>query len=119
MVTSLLAILEINSRTREIGLYRSLGAKSTYVRSLFFAEQGFIGLFSGVLGIGLAYAIIPIMNLFIEHAVTAAVISNFAVLHWWVAIVVALVSVLIAIVSTFFPALLATKAKPSKALRAI
>lgn len=119
LVTSLLAILEINSRTREIGLYRSLGAKSTYVRAVFFAEQGFIGLFSGVLGIGLAYAIIPIMNLFIEHAVTAAVISNFAVLHWWVAIVVAIVSVLIAIASTFFPALLATRAKPSKALRAI
>ena len=119
LVTSLLAILEINSRTREIGLYRSLGAKSSYVRSVFFVEQGFIGLFSGVLGIGLAYALIPIINLFIKNAVTAAVISNFAVLHWYVAIIVAIVSVLIGVASTVFPAIFATRTKPSKALRSI
>ena len=119
LVTSLLAILEINSRTREIGLYRSLGAKSSYVRSVFFVEQGFIGLFSGVLGIGLAYALIPIINLFIQNAVTAAVIANFAVLHWYTAIIVAIVSVLIGVASTVFPAIFATRAKPSKALRSI
>ena len=119
LVTSLLAILEINSRTREIGLYRSLGAKSSYVRSVFFVEQGIIGLISGVLGIGLAYALIPIINLFIKNAVTAAVISNFAVLHWWAALIVAIISVIIGVLSTIFPAIFATRTKPSKALRSI
>ena len=119
MVTSLLAILEINSRTREIGLYRSLGAKSSYVRSIFFVEQGFIGLISGIMGIGITYAILPLINYFIEHAVTATVISHFAVLHWYVAIIVAIVAILIGVLSTIVPAYLATKAKPSKALRSI
>ena len=53
------------------------------------------------------------------YAVTAAVISNFAVLHWYVAIIVAIVSVLIGVASTVFPAIFATRAKPSKALRSI
>ena len=119
LVTSLLAILEINSRTREVGLFRSLGAKSRYVRSVFFVEQGLIGMFSGVVGIGIAYALLPLINYFIEHAVTAALITNFAVLHWYVAIIVAVVSILIGVLSTVVPAHLATKAKPSKALRSI
>ena len=119
LVTSLLSILEINSRTREIGLYRSLGANSGFVRSLFIIEQGFIGLFCGVLGIGLAYGVIPIINLILEKSITAAVISNFALLQWWMAIIVAVISVSIGVLSTLVPAIIATKKNPSKALREI
>ena len=120
LVTSLLAILEINSRTREIGLYRSLGATSSYVRTLFMAEQGLLGLFSGALGTGITFGFIPLMNYFIEHSVkSSAIISNFIHLEWWMGIVVALVSIFIGILSALAPAIIATKKKPSQALRGI
>lgn len=119
LVTSLLSILEINSRTREIGLYRSLGANSHFVRSLFVVEQGLIGLFCGVLGIALSYGLIPIINLILEKSITAAVISNFAVLQWWMALIVAVIAITIGVLSTLGPAIIATKKNPSKALREI
>ena len=119
LVTSLIAILEINSRTTEIGLYRSLGANKMYVRALFMTEQGMVGLFSGMLGIGLSYALIPLVNLFIKNSITAAVISNFISLAWWAAIIVAIVSVFVGVFSALGPAIIATNKKPSLSMRNI
>ena len=119
LVTSLIAILEIYSRTTEIGLYRSLGASKSYVRSLFMVEQGMTGLFSGVLGIGLTYALIPALNKFIEKSISAAVISNFIVLQWYNAIIVAIVALIVGVLSALGPAIIATKKKPSLSMRNI
>ncbi len=119
LVTSLIAILEIYSRTTEIGLYRSLGASKSYVRSLFMVEQGMTGLFSGVVGIGLTYALIPALNKFIEKSISAAVISNFIVLQWYNAIIVAIIALIVGVLSALGPAIIATKKKPSLSMRNI
>ena len=117
LVTSLTAILEINSRSREIGIYRSLGGKSSYVRLLFISEEGIVGLGAGILGVGVTYAALPLVNLFMRKAIDATIISNFATLPAIAAIIIALSALIISLLSTFVPSILATKTKPSKALR--
>ena len=117
LVTCLLAILEVKGRTREIGLYRSLGSTRRYVRSLFITEQGMLGLFSGVVGMILAFCLIPAINKFIEKSVTVALISHFAYLTWWVALIIPIASILIAIASAIVPVMLSSNKKPSDALR--
>ena len=117
LVTCLLAILEVKGRTREIGLYRSLGSTRRYVRSLFITEQGMLGLFSGVVGMVLAFCLIPAINKFIEKSVTVALISNFAYLTWWVALLIPIASIIIAIVSAIVPVILSSNKRPSDALR--
>lgn len=117
LVTCLLAILEVKGRTREIGLYRSLGSTRRYVRCLFMTEQGMLGLFSGVVGMVLAFCLIPVINKFIEKSVTVALISHFAYLTWWVALLIPIASIIIAIISAIVPVILSSNKKPSDALR--
>lgn len=117
LVTSLLAVLEIKGRVREIGLYRSLGSTRGYVRTLFLVEQGIVGLAAGFLGIGLALALIPLINKFIESAVAVAVISNFAYLTWWIAIIIPIIALIISILSCIIPAIKTTRQNPSTALK--
>ncbi len=117
LVTCLLSILEVKGRTREIGLYRSLGATRQFVRSLFITEQGMLGLVAGLAGMTLAFAFIPLINKFIEKSVTVALISNFAFLTWWVAILIPIAAIGIAIVSAVVPVIISSNKKPSEALR--
>ncbi len=119
LVTSLLTILEVNGRKKEIGLYRSLGAKGTFVRSIFLTEQGIVGFISGLLGVSIAFAAVPLINKYIESAVSVAVVSNFAVLHWWAALIIPVVALAISLMSAFFPAVIATKKAPSQTIREI
>lgn len=119
LVTSLIAILEIYSRTTEIGLYRSLGSNKCFVRALFMTEQGMTGCISGILGVGLSYALIPAVNLFIERSISAAVISNFIVLPWYIAVIVGVISIVVGILSAVGPAIIATNKKPSLSMKNI
>ncbi len=117
MVTALTAILEINSRQREIGIYRSLGGKSSYVRCLFIGEEGIVGLFAAVVGIAISYIALPFINLFMQRSIDATIISSFATLPAPIAFIIAGAALLVTLLSTFVPAMLATKTRPSKALR--
>ena len=67
----MISIITSNSvveRTREIGILRSLGARKRDISRVFDAETSLIGLFSGVLGIAIAYALVPLINLIIGNA---------------------------------------------------
>lgn len=51
--TMIMAVLE---RTREIGIMKAVGAAPNDIRLLFLAEAGVVGLFGGLLGLGLGLA---------------------------------------------------------------
>ena len=119
LVTSLLSILEINSRKKEIGLYRSIGASKSMVKKLFIYEEGMMGVLSGVVGIILTCISIPIFNLFIKNAIKAAVISNFLALRWWMIIFIPIIFIFISIISALIPAIIASNKNPSETLREI
>lgn len=74
----MIAIITGNSvveRTREIGILRSLGARKKDISRVFDAETAIIGLFSGVLGIAIAYALVPLVNLLLSNSVGMALLA--------------------------------------------
>ncbi len=94
-------------RTREIGIYKSLGASDRDVLSLFLVESALIGLIGGVLGLLLALFFL-------------AIGSQFGVPVWlgWQLFIFAIgFSVLIGVLSGVFPARRAAKLDPVEALR--
>ena len=74
----MIAIITGNSvveRTREIGILRSLGARKKDISRVFDAETAIIGLFSGVLGIAIAYALVPLVNLLLANSVGMSLLA--------------------------------------------
>lgn len=74
----MIAIITGNSvveRTREIGILRSLGARKRDISRVFDAETAIIGFFSGALGIAIAYALIPLINLLLKDSVGMALLA--------------------------------------------
>lgn len=65
-------------RTREIGILRSLGARKKDISRVFNAETAILGIYSGVLGIGIAYALVPFVNFLIGNGtgVTGLLVLN-------------------------------------------
>src|SRR6056297_2510681 len=55
--TSNTMITSVLERTKEIGILKSIGAKNSEIFSIFLFESSLIGLFGGVIGIGLGYAL--------------------------------------------------------------
>ena len=74
----MIAIITGNSvveRTREIGILRSLGARKRDISRVFDAETAIIGFFSGALGIAIAYALIPLINLLLVNSVGMSLLA--------------------------------------------
>ena len=55
-------MVSVTERTREIGVMKVLGCKLWYIRSMFLAESGAIGLLGGVVGVAISLAISAVLN---------------------------------------------------------
>jgi len=115
MVTSVL------ERTREIGLWKSIGATDGQVRMIFTIEAALIGLFGGLVGLGLAVA-----ATFPGEVIAAEIIreeASFPVagpifrLPLWLMVTGPLVAVMVAVVAALYPAWRASRVDPVRALR--
>ncbi|WP_294731536.1 ABC transporter permease [uncultured Faecalibaculum sp.] len=102
-------IMSITERTREIGIMKALGCRSRDIRMLFLAESGLIGLAGGMAGILLSFAISLGMN----HVAG----MELSVIPWWLVLLGLGFSLLIGLVSGFFPAARAVKIPAVEALR--
>jgi len=56
--------MSIYERTREIGIIKVIGARLKDIRRLFMLEAGWIGVFGGILGVGLSYLLSFLLNKF-------------------------------------------------------
>ncbi len=73
------ALLE---RTREIGIFRFLGASSAYIFNLLFLESLIIAISGTTVGIAMAYG----MKWFMNHAlagILAGILTQVTVYEWW------------------------------------
>ncbi len=89
----MISIITSNSvveRTREIGILRSLGARKRDISRVFDAETAIIGAFSGVMGIVIAYALVPLINLIIGNASGIYNLLQFSPIHAALLIVLSL-----------------------------
>ena len=111
-VITLISVLE---RTKEIGILRAMGASKYNVSSIFSAETFIIGALSGVLGVGVTLALLPLVNSII-HKLTENYDVN-AILPKEAGIALILISIFLTIIAGFIPSKKAAKQDPVIALR--
>ena len=104
----------VNERKREIGIFRAIGFRKSHVIKIVFSEAFIVGLIGGgagyLLGIGISTTLGPILT-----GIKGRGISMDPVL----AVGVVFLSVTMAILSSIYPAIHASKMDPTSALRSL
>lgn len=101
-------LVSVTERTKEIGIRKSLGAKSNTIAWQFFTETLVIGQLGGLLG--------TILGLITGYIFTRFVGFEF-VIPWGAIIGAVIISLVVAIISGLYPAIKASKLDPVEALR--
>jgi len=104
----------VTERTREIGIYKALGAENNTILTLFLVESGLIGIFGGLIGIVLGFG----MAILVEMVGKG---MGVGLLHAWISWELTLFALLfsfgIGVLAGFLPARSAAKMNPVDALR--
>ena len=115
IMIGIITYISVLERTKEIGVLRAIGASKRNISSIFNAETFIIGLCSGMLGIGVTLAAVPIINAVI-HDVTGNMDIN-AVLPMNAACVLIVLSVILTLIGGLIPSSQAAHKDPVTALR--
>lgn len=114
IMIGIITYISVLERTKEIGVLRALGARKKDITRVFNAETFIIGMFSGVLGILIAYLLtIPVNSVLF----TMTDLKNVAQLNPVHAIALVIISVILTMLGGFIPAKMAAKKDPVTALR--
>ena len=101
-------------RTKEIGILRALGARKRDITHVFDAETFLLGLFSGVLGVVIAWLFTFPINVIIENMTGLAGVAHLQLLH---AVLLVAVSTVLTMLGGHIPARIASKKDAVEALR--
>jgi putative ABC transport system permease protein len=101
-------LVSVTERTREIGVRKAIGAKSSLVRQQFLIEAIVIGQIGGILGI--------IVGIFVGNLVSVLIGSSFIIPWMWIIVGVVL-CFLVGIISGYYPAQKAARLDPIESLR--
>ncbi|MBQ8043011.1 MAG: ABC transporter ATP-binding protein/permease [Clostridia bacterium] len=115
IMIGIITYISVLERTKEIGVLRAIGASKKNISSIFNAETFIVGLFAGLLGIG-----VSLLLLFPINSVIHAVTNNMnitAVLPTEGAIVLVILSVILTLIGGLIPSKQAAKKDPVLALR--
>ena len=119
LVTSMIMIgiltyTSVLERTKEIGVLKALGARKRDITRVFDAETFILGLFSGILGIFIAYLCTFPINA-VLYAITN--MSNVAQLDPTQALILVIISTILTMLGGHIPARMAAKKDAAIALR--
>ena len=95
-------------------ILRSLGARKKDIARVFNAEVFLIGLFSGVLGIGITYLLLIPVNGLLYSLTDLKGVASLNPVH---AIVLIVISIVLTLIGGMIPSRMASKKDPVKALR--
>ena len=114
IMIGIITYISVLERTKEIGILRAMGASKRDVSRVFNAETLIVGFVAGAIGIGITLLLLIPIN-----AVIAAFtdISGLAVLPAAGGIALVVISMLLTFIAGLFPAKIAAKRDPVKALR--
>lgn len=114
IMIGIITYISVLERTKEIGILRAIGASKRDISRVFNAETLIIGLFSGLLGIGVTLLlIIPVNN--VIYSLTDA--TNLAQLPIEGGIILVIISVILTLIAGLIPSRMAAKKDPVEALR--
>ena len=115
IMIGIITYISVLERTKEIGVLRAIGASKKNISSIFNAETFIVGLFAGLIGIGVTLSLVPLIN-YIIHSLTGNYDIN-AVLPVEGATVLVILSVILTLIGGLIPSRQAAKKDPVLALR--
>ena len=115
IMISVITLISVQERTKEIGILRAIGASKKNVSSLFNAETVIIGFASGLLGVGITYLLTIPINAILYHFTDIEGLK--AVLPLPVAGILIAISMLLTLIAGIIPSRSAAKKDPVVALR--
>lgn len=114
IMIGIITYISVLERTKEIGILRAIGASKRDVSRVFNAETLIVGLFSGLIGIGITILLCIPANAIIESLTE---VKNLCVLPMAGGIILILISVILTVIAGLIPAHFASKKDPVEALR--
>ena len=115
IMVGILEFVSVLERTREIGILKSIGARKKDISNLFKAESLIIGLFTGLVGVGIGFLISIPLNMFIRSGYdlsnTTLISIDFKIL-----IGLTLFSLVVTLLAGLIPAGIASRKDPVKIL---
>ena len=115
IMIGIITYISVMERTKEIGILRALGASKKNISQLFNAETFIIGIFSGIIGIGITLLLLIPVNNVIQTVSKIEDLS--AVLPLESAGILILISIIITVIGGLIPSRSAAKKDPVEALR--
>ena len=114
IMIGIITYISVLERTKEIGILRAIGASKKDISKVFNAETFIVGVFAGLIGIGVTEALTIPINYLIK-AVSGVTIQ--AVVEPRAAIILVAISMLLTVIAGLLPAKMASKKDPVVALR--
>ncbi len=115
IMIGVITYISVLERQKEIGILRAIGASKGNISQVFNAETGIIGLFAGLLGIGLARLLMIPGNAIIRHFAGDDRVKMLLMPQYAAALV--LLSVVLTLIGGLIPSSKAAGSDPVKALR--
>lgn len=115
IMIGIITYVSVVERTKEIGVLRSLGARKKDISRIFNAETFLIGLFAGLIGVGVSYLLTIPINLIVAHFIEN--IGSLAALRVKDALILVVISFILTLISGIVPSRIAAKKDPVVALR--
>lgn len=110
-------LMSIYERTREIGVMKVLGCKLGNISMLFLGEAAFIGLFGGLLGLGLSYGLSAILNYAFTYSSMGGMGGMSSYIPPYLALAAMVFSILVGVLSGLYPSQRAMRLSALAAIR--
>ncbi len=114
IMIGIITYTSVLERTKEIGILRALGARKKDITRVFDAETVILGLFSGVLGIAIAYLLTIPINIILYNLTDLSGVANLQIQY---AVMLVLISTILTVIGGHIPAIMASKKEAVDALR--
>lgn len=114
IMISIITYVSVLERTKEIGVLRALGARKKDVARVFNSENIIIGFSAGFTGVMIALILIIPINIILKNVSDIPNIAKLSMLH---IVILIGISILLAYLAGFIPAMIASKKNPVDALR--
>ena len=104
----------VRERVDEIGIFRAIGFRKKHIMKIIFLEAGIVSLLAGILGYFIGVGAATVALVFFSESQTGQVVFNPEL-----AVGALGISLLLGLVSSAYPAIMASRLDPNEALRAL